>query len=270
MIDRMIVTVSREWKNKRGMLLFKIFTFLSNYPNVNFWDIFILNKNRTVEKNFIEFDQTFHESGIINEKEEARRRRKKRIPGIFATRKKEEKESWNVSQFFSLSIQKHSFSNIFNIFKFHRVILPETVISSRDLMDYLWERVRIFNFILTMALTSKFTRIRWNYCRRTRWDSLRKKGERDARTARGKGITYWNASYRKDRCTRKDGHWRFANGGFLTRISCCWWYSIRFCTISLNFCKSWCFRILETRECIHGLSKKFNLKIKKEKIKISF
>lgn len=166
------------------MLLFKIFTFLSNYPNVNFWDIFILNKNRTVEKNFIEFDQTFHESGIINEKEEARRRRKKRIPGIFATRKKEEKESWNVSQFFSLSIQKHSFSNIFNIFKFHRVILPETVISSRDLMDYLWERVRIFNFILTMALTSKFTRIRWNYYR-TRWDSLRKKGESVQQGGRG-------------------------------------------------------------------------------------
>lgn len=93
--------MEKQGRGSRRMLLFKIFTFLSNYPNVNFWDIFILNKNRTVEKNFIEFDQTFHESGIINEKEEARRRRK-RIPGIFATRKKEEKESWNVSQFFSL------------------------------------------------------------------------------------------------------------------------------------------------------------------------
>lgn len=52
--------------------------------------------------------------------------------------------------FFFFFIQKHSFPNIFNIFKFHRVILFN-VISSRDLMDYLKERVRIFNFILTMA-----------------------------------------------------------------------------------------------------------------------
>lgn len=97
--------------------------------------------------------------------------------------KKRRKKAGMFRNFF-LSIQKHSFSNIFNIFKFHRVILPETVISSRDLMDYLWERVRIFNFILTMALTSKFTRIRWNYYR-TRWDSLRKKGESVQQGGRG-------------------------------------------------------------------------------------
>lgn len=184
MIDRMIVTVSREWKNKRGMLLFKIFTFLSNYPNVNFWDIFILNKNRTVEKNFIEFDQTFHESGIINEKEEEEEEENSR--NICNKKKRGERKLECFAIFFSLSKSIPS-PNIFNIFKFHRVILPETVISSRDLMDYLWERVRIFNFILTMALTSKFTRIRWNYCRRTRWDSLRKKEQRDARTARERG-----------------------------------------------------------------------------------
>lgn len=35
-------------------------------------------------------------------------------------------------------VQKHSFSNIFNVFKFHRVIFF-VVISSRDPMDYLGE-----------------------------------------------------------------------------------------------------------------------------------
>lgn len=52
-------------------------------------------------------------------------------------KKKKEAESWNVSQFFFFFVQKHSFSNIFNVFKFHRVIF--FVISSRDPMDYLGE-----------------------------------------------------------------------------------------------------------------------------------
>lgn len=50
--------------------------------------------------------------------------------------KKRRKKAGMFRNFF-LSIQSIPSPNIFNIFKFHRVILPETVISSRDLMDYL-------------------------------------------------------------------------------------------------------------------------------------
>lgn len=53
-------------------------------------------------------------------------------------KKKEGRKLECFAIFFFFFVQKHSFSNIFNVFKFHRVIFF-VVISSRDPMDYLGE-----------------------------------------------------------------------------------------------------------------------------------
>lgn len=53
-------------------------------------------------------------------------------------KKKKRRQKAGMFRNFFFFVQKHSFSNIFNVFKFHRVIFF-VVISSRDPMDYLGE-----------------------------------------------------------------------------------------------------------------------------------